>query len=254
MAVLLSTSGRIAEAEQLAERSVKILEAIYPPGDLVLLRPLSALAATRFELGKTAQARELFKRMLSIRSERPEDRALVHSAAALLSEIEGRRQETEIEYLATFQAYEEAGKRDTADAGSVLTLLGGLYLKEGRFNDARRSLDQGLAIFGRAKDAVPSDTIKLLNVRGVLQAQQGVWLEAEEDLAKALSMADREPWVEAFFLRSLLTNYAYVLRRNHHRREARTIEARAAGIPRDPTRSMTVDITDLLAEAKRVKK
>jgi len=254
MAVLLSTSGRIAEAERLAERSVKILEAMYPPGDLILLRPLSVLAATRFELGKTAQAREDFKRVLSIRAERPMDRAFVHSAAALLLEIEGRRQEAEIEYLATFQAYEEAGKGDTADAGSVLTLLGGLYLKEGRFDDARRSLDQGLAIFSRARDAVPSDSIKLLYIRGVLQARQGIWLEAEKDLAKALSMADRETSVEPVILRSLLTNYAYVLRRNHRRREARTIEARAAGIPTSPAISMKVDISDLLAKAKRAKK
>jgi hypothetical protein len=136
----------------------------------------------------------------------------------------------------------------------VLTLLGGLYLKAGRFHDARRSLDQGLAIFDRAKDAVPSDSIQVLNVRGVLQAQQGAWLEAEEDLAKALSMADRDPCVEPFFLRLLVTNYAYLLRRNHPRREARTIEARAAGIPASPATSMTVDLRDLLAKAKRAKK
>jgi len=253
-AVFLSTSGRIDEAEGLAKRSVKILEAMYPPGDLVLLRPLSVLAATQFELGKIARAREVFKRMLSIRTERPEDRAIVHTGAALLLEIEGRRQEAEAEYLATFQAFEAAGRGDTADAGSALASLGTLYLKEGRFNDARRSLDQGLAIFSRAKDAVPSDSIKLLNVRGVLQARQGAWLEAEQDFAKALSMADREPWVEPVVLRSLLTSYAYVLRRNHHRREARSIEARTAGIPIDPARSTTVDITELLAKPKHAKK
>jgi tetratricopeptide (TPR) repeat protein len=226
---------------------------MYPPGDLVLLRPLSVLAATQFELGKTAQAREVFKRMLSIRTERPTGRAIVHTAAALLLEIEGRQQEAEAEYLATFQAFEAAGRGDTADAGAALTSLGTLYLKAGRFNDARRSLDQGLAIFNRAKDAAPSDSIKLLNVRGVLQARQAAWLEAEEDFAKALSMADREPWVEPIVLRSLLTSYAYVLRRNHHRREARTIEARTAGIPINPVRSTTVDITDLLARPKHAK-
>ena len=35
MAALLSASGRIAEAERLADRSVSILEQIYPPNDVL---------------------------------------------------------------------------------------------------------------------------------------------------------------------------------------------------------------------------
>jgi hypothetical protein len=48
----------------------------------MLLRPLEALAAARFEQGKTARAREAFKRMQAIRIPRPEDIALVHGTAA----------------------------------------------------------------------------------------------------------------------------------------------------------------------------
>ena len=254
MAVLLSTSGRITDAERLAERSVKILEAIYPPSDLVLLRPLSILASMRFEQGKTAQAREVFKRMLLIRAERPEDRALVHATGAVLLEAEGRQSEAEAEYLVTSRAWQEAGREDSADAGAVFTSLGSLYVKEQRFEEARQALDRALTIFSLSKDAVPTDTIKVLHVRGVLQARQGAWLEAEADLGKALSMADREPWVDPIALRSLLTSYAYVLRRNHHRREARSIEARAAGIRRDPAQSAIIDVTELLAKPKHPKK
>jgi hypothetical protein len=67
-------------------------------------------------------------------------------------------------------------------------------------------------------------------------------------------MADREPWVDPIALRSLLTSHAYILRRNHHRREARTIEARAAGIRLNPAMSTIVDVTDLLAKPKHPKK
>jgi hypothetical protein len=110
----------MAEAERLAERSVKILERIYPPNDLVLLRPLEILVGTRSEQGKTATARDVFKRMLSIQTVRPEDRAVVHGAAPVLLESEGRLQEAEAECLATFQAWEEAGHGETRYAGSVI--------------------------------------------------------------------------------------------------------------------------------------
>ena len=98
------------------------------------------------------------------------------------------------------------------------------------------------------------DRVKLLHVRGVLQARQDDWQGAEQYLHDALTMADREPWVDPFALRALLNNYAVVLRRNRHSREARSIEARAAAIPVDRTAAATVDITELLPKTKSVKK
>ena len=98
------------------------------------------------------------------------------------------------------------------------------------------------------------DRIKLLHVRGVLQAREDHWRGAEESLHDALTMADREPSMDPFALRALLNNYAAVLRKNHHGREARSIEARAAAIQVDPTAAAIVDITELLPKAKPVKK
>ena len=254
MAAFMSASGRIGDAERLAEQSVLILEKTYPPDDVVLLRPLQILAAARFEQGKTARAREAFRRMLSIRIQGPEESALVHGMAAALLAREGRRPEAEAEYLAAFRAWEEAGQGETADAGTILNALGSLYIEEQRLDEARGMLDRALAIFSRAKDAVPMDRIKLLRVRGVLHAWQGHWREAEQDLQEALSMSDREPWVDQVALRSLLTIYAQVLRKNHHGREARSIEARTRAIQTDRTTAAIVDITDLLPNAKRAKK
>ena len=249
-----SVSGRLADAERLAERSVLILEKTYAPNDVMLLRPLQVLAAARFELGKTARAREAFKRMQAIRIQWPEDRALLHGTAAALLEVEGRRVEAEGEYLAALRAWREANRGETGDAGAILNSLGALYIHEQRLDEARRALDRALAIFSRAEDAAPMDRIKLLNVRGVLRTRQGDWTGAEEDLHDALSMADREPWVDPVALRSLLVNYAKVLHRNHHGREARSIEARAAAIRTDGTASAIVDITDLLPKDKPSRK
>ena len=254
MAALMSVSGRIAEAERLAERSLKILEKIYPPIDPVLLHPLQILATTRFEQGKTAGARGAFKRMQAIRTERPEDRAVVHGIAAALLEAEGRRPEAEAEYLAAFHAWEEAGRDDTAEAAAILNSLGSLYIADRRLDEAQRSLDRALNILSRAKDAVPMDRIKVLNVRGALHARQGKWRESEQDLSDALSMADREPRVDPVGLRSLLTSYAYILRKNHHPQEARSIAARAAGLQINPAMSAVIDVTDLRAKPKPAKK
>ena len=83
--------------------------------------------------------------------------------------------------------------------------------------------------------------------------EQGEWGGAEQDFRDALSMADREPWVDLVALRSLLNNYAEVLRRTHNSREARSIEARAAAIQIDRTTTAVVDLTDLLPKDKSSK-
>src|SRR5262249_19538122 len=142
----------------------------------------------------------------------------------------------------------------TADAGAIFNSLGSLYVKEGRFDEAGRALDRALIIFDHVEDAVPMDRIKLLNARGVLHAWKGEWRGAEEDLRDALSMADREPYVDPVAFRSVVNNYARVLHKNHRRREARAIEARAAVLDGNRTDNIVVDMADLLARRKSTKK
>jgi tetratricopeptide (TPR) repeat protein len=254
MAAFLSVAGRAADAERLAERSVRILEKAYSPDDVMLLHPLQVLAAARFELGKTARAREALKKMQSIRAERPVDQALVHGMAAALLEREGKRPEAESEYLAALRAWEDAGKGESAEAATVLNGLGSLYVEWGRLTESQQVLDRALAIFSSAKDTVPHDYIKLHQVRGVLHAWQGAWREAEDDFREALSVSDREPWVDPIALRLLLNRYAYVLHKNHHGREARSIEKRAAALHTGGTSTAIVDITELFPKPKPSKK
>jgi hypothetical protein len=78
-------SGRMEEAEAMAERSVHTLELSLPPYDPGLLRPLQILAAARFER-ETGKAREAFRKMQAIRTTRTEDRWLVHAMAGPLLE------------------------------------------------------------------------------------------------------------------------------------------------------------------------
>ena len=250
MAALMSVSGRIIEAEQLAERSIRILSSKYPPGDLALLRPLQILAGARLEQGKTGKAREALDKLRSIRAERPEDRELVHAIAAAQLHAEGKNMEAESEYLAAICASEEAGRGNDADAGAVLTGLGALYIQEHRLDAAGRALDRAFAIFVHAKDAAPLDHIKLLSVRAVLHSRQKEWLEAERDLSDAVSIAEGESQKDSFAFASLFTNYASVLRKNHHPREARTIEKRAAVLNSKRTGDGVVDVSELFVKSQ----
>jgi hypothetical protein len=253
VARIAAVQGHMAEAERLAEQSIRMLERFYPPDDWRLLRPLQILASVRLEKGKTARAREAIRRIQSIPIKRPEDRASVHGTVGALRQMEGRWREAEVEYKEALRAWEEAGRSESADAAAMFHCLTALYLVEHRLDDARQALDRAGFIHDRAKDSWPIDRIKYLYLRSVLHARFGEWQQCEQNLHEALSMADREPYVDPALFRVMLGSYAYVLRRNHHPREARSIEARRAAVPKDSTADAVVDATELLLEKKGAK-
>ena len=246
----MALSGRLAEAEVLEQRTLKILEKSYPPDDPVLLLPLQSLAQIQFEQRKIARARETFQRLQSIPTERPPDRAMVHGLAASLLYAEGRYNEAEAEYLRALSAWEEAGQGQTMDVAAVLDGLATLYIADGRYREAGRTLDRALAIITSAKDAVPMDRIKLFRARAELHVRQGEWRQAEADLGSAVSMADRDTRLDPAVLKSLLADYAHALRKNHRGREARTIEARAAALQTHGLTDGVVDSSELFAKPK----
>jgi tetratricopeptide (TPR) repeat protein len=250
LALVMALSGRLAEAEVLEKRSLKILEKGYPPDDPVLLRPLQSLLQIQFEQRKIAKARETFQRLQSIPTERPADRAMIHGLAAALLYAEGRYHEAEAESLKALGAWEEAGRGETTDVAAILDGLATLYIANGRYHEAGRTLDRALAILDTAKDAVPTDRIKLFRARAELHARQGEWRAAEADLGSAISTADRDTRMDPAVLKSLLADYAHVLRKSHRGREARTIEARAAALQTHGLTDGVVDASELFAKPR----
>ena len=227
----------------------QILDKGYPPDDPVLLGPLQMLSMTQLEQRKIAKARETFRRLQSIPTKGPVDRAMVHSLAGSLLCAEGRYNEAEAEYLKAIGAWEEAGRGETTDVAAVLAGLATLYTADRRHRKAGRSLELALAIVTSAKDAVPMDRIRLFRARAELHVRQGEWREAEADLGSAVSMADRVTRLDPAVLKSLLAEYAHVLRKNHRGREARTIEARAAAQSHGLTDGV-VDASELFPKLK----
>jgi tetratricopeptide (TPR) repeat protein len=238
-----------------AERAVRSLEATYAPDDLMLLRPLHMLACIHMKRKKTSKAREAFRKMQSIRTELPADRALIHSTSAALLRAEGRYREAEQEYLAAFAVWEECGEGKSVDAAAELDGLGSVYVLEGRYQEAGPVLDRAIAMLIPAKDALPMDRIKLLHARALLHTREGEWRSAEEKLRSAISIADADTRLDPNEVEVMLKNYARVLRKNHQGSEARSIEARAAAtVHVARAKRDIVDISELLVKAKAGKR
>ena len=254
LAAIREMQGKYAEAETLARRSLGLLEEQYAQDSVVLLRPLQILAASRFERGNLATAREAVQRMRLLRLGRPEDAALVHAMTAALLQAEGKLWEAEPEYLAAIRAWDESGHGETADVGSLLQALASLYLHQERLDDASQTLERAREVLLRAKDTVPMDRIKFLNIQAVLHFRQGQWLEAEQDLREAVSMAEQESRIDPFTHATLLTAYARVLRKNHHAGGARRVETRLAALRRSAARTDVVDVSELAPKPKPTKK
>jgi len=254
LATVMALSGRLEEAEAFETRSLKSLDKRYPPNDPVLAGPLESLAQIQLEQREIAKARKTFDRLQSIPTAQPKDRATVHGLAAALLYTEGRYREGEAEYLEALNAWEEAGRGKTTDVAAVLDGLAALYVIEGRYREAGRTLDRASAILTTATDAVATDWIKLLSTRAELHVRQREWRQAEADLGAAISAADGVTRPGPAVLKSLLGNYAYVLRKNHRGREARPIEARAAAINARNWTTGVVDISELLAKSRNDRK
>jgi len=250
LAARLLISGRLADAERMALRSVRAFEQAFPSDDPVLLRPLQILAASRFEQGEIGEARKAFRRMQAIQTTRPQDRWLVQSMAGTLLATVGKLPEAESEFATALETLQQCGLGQSSDAGTLLADLSTIYIRENRMPEALRFLDQASAVFAYAADADPWDRIKLLRTRGALHGREGQWKEAEQDLADALALADRESRVEPAALRYVLRDYATVLQKNHKRREAQSIKRRLASLGGTSQGSGTVDVSDLLGRSK----
>jgi len=250
LATILYLSGRLAEAEVFAERSVSTLEPVLGPNTTGLLRPLHVLAGARLEQGKIGKAREALTKMRRIPLERAEDRMLVHGAAAVLSHAEGRFTDSESEFRSALVEWERAGKPSGAEVASLFGGSASLYLSAERLDDAARVLDRALAALTTAPNAVPMDRIRLLQVRATLDLRKGNWRQAKRDLEQAIALARGEPRSDAELLASMMTAYAQLLRNHHQRRDARLVEQSAKALHGHLATDNTVDVTELRRKSK----
>jgi tetratricopeptide (TPR) repeat protein len=82
-----------------------------------------------------------------------------------------RYHEGEAEYLKALRAWEESERGETTDVAAVLGGLAALYVADGRYSEAGRTLDRAIGIITSAKDAVATDWIKLFSIRAELHVR-----------------------------------------------------------------------------------
>jgi len=245
LATILYLSGRLAEAEVFAERSVSTLEPVLGLNATGLLRPLHVLASARLEQGKIGKAREALTKMQRIPLERAEDRMLMHGAAAVLFHAEGRFTESESEFRSALVEWERAGKPSGAEVASLFGGLASLYLHAERLEDAAHEVDRALTELKTAANAVPMDRIRLLQLRATLDLRKGNWRQAERDLEEAIALARDEPRADRELPASMMMAYAELLRKHHRRREAHVLEQSARALRGHLATDNTVDVTEL---------
>ncbi len=179
---------------------------------------------------------------------RHEDRALVKNLAATLFVLEQKDGEAEAAFLDGLAAMQQAHRLHSANAAVMMEGLGSLYTRHRRFEEARRELDLASATFHESKETLPVDLILLLNFQAQLHKELAEWHDAENDLLEAMSLARGQPQMDARTVRSLLANYAFVLRHMHRGREARQVEANIAALEHRP--SGVIDVAELLQTSK----
>lgn len=173
MATVIGFSGRFAEAEVLAERSLIIMDRFYPLDDPARFHPLHLLWSVQIQQGKRGKAQRTFRSMQSVRLDEPQDQARLYSATAAHWQGEGQPKEAEMAYSKALSAWTELGLGETADAAAMLVGLGAVQLSQGRYLEAGTALDRALSIVQSAKDAVPLDLINVRVTRAGLYARQG---------------------------------------------------------------------------------
>jgi hypothetical protein len=250
LAWVMLLSGRRAETEIFARRSLVILARIYSPDSPAHLHPLHSLGIAYLQQEKTGRARRVVERMKSLSLSRADERSLVHSMAMSLLVAEGRFKEAESECLDTLASYKEAGRMFSADFGSTQIVLAEIYLRLHRTVDAEHALLRGQQVLESAADTAVFDRLGALHVRASLRAAQSRWADSEQDLLQALTLAERENSVPPARIGILLDQYALVLRKMHRKREARAATARAVAFWRGhPELNQVVDVSSSIRPA-----
>jgi tetratricopeptide (TPR) repeat protein len=249
MAISVGILRRPAEAEALAERSVKLLEIDNAANGTVLLRSLQLMCSASLDSGHIAKARRAYDRMLQVARDTSEDRYLVHTAAARLLDRQGNFKDSETEILAAIDALHGTRSPSRSDEAALLRSLSLVRISQRRYAEARTSIDTAFAMLELAKNVFPIDRADTLHVRAILHAKTREWRKAEQDLREALAIVDEGNRTDPAFLRTLLLRYAEALRHINRGREARAFEKRASTLVDPAAANALVDVSELYQQS-----
>ena len=234
LALLLWTTGKSDEAEQLLSRALAIREALLGPDHPDTAATLTIFALLCKTRGRYPEAEQFARRGLAIREKAlgPESVETANSlnTLALIPEVLGRYSEAEALYRRALAIYEKALGPEAPNTAEVLNNLALLLKTTGRFVEAESLYRRALAIREKVLGKEHPDTATSLNNLGLLYRATGRFSEAEPLYLLALAIREKilGPW-HAYTATSL-NNLAFLYLTTGRYGEAETLFRRALAV------------------------
>ena len=241
----------LSQAEQCYRRSAAAWRAARGDHDPNLIAPLTNLSSVYLARRQYAQAESAAAQALdlatgSVGPDHPVTAAILSSLANLRlgqGDFEGAAARAE-QALAIMRRQPAGPEQATA-----LDNLGAVYLAERRPEKASPLFAEALEVLANIRQPEHPAWIRALNEKGVLDMQSGDYEKAETEFARALEIAAKALPPAHPDTAGVLRNYAQLLRRTRRKSAAKKLEAKAAVIEAQSTRSnglgYTVDVRSL---------
>lgn len=221
LGAILETQARFKEAQPLLETALAIREASFGPDSPLVAETLNKLGLVHRQMGRLAQAEEIYRRALAILRAHP---ATVELGAALnnlgnILAAEGRADEAEGVLRESLAVWEKVLGPDHPNVAAALSNLSTIARTKHKYADAERLLARAIEIDRK----LPAGSVRIgldLNNAGALLAARKHYTEAEKTLRDALAILEHGLPADHPEIGRTLVNLGEVLRLEHKDEEA----------------------------------
>ncbi len=197
LAHLYCIEGKYAQAEPLLQQALAIFEETLGPEHSDVASVLDSMAMLALDQGKYAQAEPLFQRAVAITEKvlglKHPKMAQILDNVALLYGLQGRYTQAEPlakESLAIHEQTPGVGP-EHADVAFPLNTLAGIYLPQGKYNEAASALQRAITVLERDRRPDNPTIAETWRKFGVLSLAQGHYDQAESFFQRSLTMLEK---------------------------------------------------------------
>jgi CHAT domain-containing protein/Flp pilus assembly protein TadD len=192
LAVTLQASGAYAQAAQLWQTILTLLEVALGQDHVITVQARANLAQVFIRLGRYQEAEPLLRRALASleKAKGPDhpDVAIALNNLASLYEDLGRYPKAEALYLRSLAIRRKASGTRHSSTANAIDNLAGLYKRQGRYTEAETLLKQALEIRESLDGAEQRDIATSLNNLAVFYESQGRFADAERLQRRAVAI------------------------------------------------------------------
>ncbi len=226
--------GQFTQAERYCRKALLILEKSLGAEHPSVAAVLAHLGGIYIQMGQGSKAEPLLRRALEIRWQHghasPLEQAEILNEGAILDVVQGNKLGAEALLHRALALFEQELGPEHERVASALSSLACLALDSARDREAAAYAERAWKILGKIPQAPAPPMVKSLTVLGLVYARTERVLEAEWHIKRALQIAETSLGPESLITAGVLGDYATVLRKLKRKREAETLEKRAAEI------------------------